>query len=125
MKPYLYIGALDLSPYIVRVDSPQISLRGLSLELERDIFFSCFGNSESYGKLAYFRITGGIAIASTIRRGLIQRVSYEGNGKIELYLDSLSTLFLRNLDNEWWHPRDQLRKPWRVSKQNTLFSSNW
>lgn len=124
-QPYLYIGALDLSPYIVSVNSPSIALRGLSLELEQELYFM-FAGEKLWNNIGYFQIERGhVAVASCIGCGILESASYSDQGKLGLTLvhngKQLSYfIWLRNLDNKWWTKSDPKRESWRKEKQAKL-----
>lgn len=123
-NPYLYIGALDLSPYIVSVNSPSIALRGLSLELERELYF-LISDNKRWNSIGYIQLDNTIAVASCIGCGILESAKYAIQGKLGLTLvhdgKQLSYfIWLRNLDNKWWTKSDQKRESWRKEKQAKL-----
>lgn len=124
-NPYLYIGALDLSPYIVSVDSPAIALRGLSLELEREIYFMIIDN-KNFNSIGYVQLEKGrIAVASCIGCGNLESAQYSAQGKLGLTLVHTAKqcsyfVWLRNIDSEWWTKSNPNPKRWRKEKQARL-----
>lgn len=123
--PYLFIGALDLSPYIVSINSPAISLRGLSLELEKEIYFILSG-IKLWNSFGYFELERGhVAIASSIGCGSLESAQYSDAGKLGLTLvhngKQLSYfIWLRNLDNKWWTRSNPKRESWREKQVKLL-----
>lgn len=125
-QPYLFIGALDLSPYIVSVNSPSIALRGLTLELERELYFMLL-SIKMWHSVGYSQPerSNYIAVASSIGCGGLESAQYSDQGKLGLTLvhngKQLSYfIWLRNLDNKWWTKSDQKRESWRKVKQAKL-----
>lgn len=126
-NPYLFIGALDFSPYIVSVSSPSIALRGLSLELETELYF-LIANNRRFNSIGYVQMdinANHIGVASCIGCGVLESAIYSEQGKLGLTLVHKSKalsyfIWARNLDNKWYTKSDPKRESWRKEKQAKL-----
>lgn len=118
---FLYIDSLDLSPYIADNNA---GLTGLTLELEQDIWRVLHRNSfwaRVYTQTAYLE-NFPTFVSSWRQPCWIFSCKYDSDGRCRLNLGKKEGYFyLKNLDNEWWQPKKQNRKPLRSHLQKRLF----